>query len=439
MALDYNAKLAEAIMAGRGRCVVGDEYPCFKGPHYAARMARITGPSAQHAEAMAMLRSRGRCPEGHQPCFIPAHYQPKLPKYLTPARAEKIAEVGVRVATERQCLLGHPACPVEAHFVRVRARTVSQPATYGTHGPARRARYEPAPAAQRNQPQSTGSELVYPLGAERLVPAGLLPGQMYRTAEASSAGRTLPGGRAPVRLGQPSEQISGAEEAELYGAEYVELPGTKAIREQLGGQYLAVAHDVVKGMVRDYVAEDVAAESEERRIARFGRKPGDPITPGPSSQEVIQTGERFPRLRGFRGPGFKGRSLDSVELEEVAGGMRPYYTVQARGIDTLLNSFVKVGVTGARIDLKVPILGANEQKRLLRAGKVPPTEDEQIMGAVRAWWEGNERELDILTLVDQTPAQIRRDVKEGKVTMQQLEAQAEQKRGVVRAYWRAKT
>ena len=131
------------------------------------------------------------------------------------------------------------------------------------------------------------------------------------------------------------------------------------------------------------------------------------------------------------------RSFGPEDLEEYGAARTEQYFARGKSVDEAGDSHIEVRVAGAPVNLNVTLLGANARKDLAREGRVPPSQDEQIMTVVRAWWKGDQRVVDLLTAPVRTPAQQREARRKGlnKKTEQELMAA----RTALRTFWREKT
>lgn len=179
--------------------------------------------------------------------------------------------------------------------------------------------------------------------------------------------------------GAPLEGVPG-------GAPLVRVP-----MERVYSQRMVPMEETIRERGTE-VEQELMDESRERaRIAGqqvpWGTGPR-PAYPARVHYTAGKPGERpTAHVKRFMGP---------EELEEYGAARTAEYFVRGRSMDELGQSHIVVKIAGSPMQLNVRLLGANARKDLVREGLVPPTEDEQVLAAVRAWHAGDKRETEIL-------------------------------------------
>lgn len=369
------------------------------------------------------------CLLGHYRCKQTAHF-PKVEEKpdLSLAQREHIRQASGRVLAGRQCLLGHANCDVEAHFTRERERLVSVPKVATRYGPARHVTYERVPI----------STLRLPTLEEPSVEMPLLPGEHPSDPRRYTPVEELAIKREYNRLvllyperfdfkGMAPEDL-----ADAYAESFLQTPRSYSADAKRDIR-LAVAEDLELRLRSHFLEEERGAETERARLA------GQPLQWGGGGQSPRNiSGQPGYTARVTYGPGGVprvARYFDIAEKEEDGAARTEPYFVRGHATDQLGNSYVTVRVAGAPVNLDIPVLGANARKDLQREGRAPPSQDEQIMAAVRAWWAGDQRTLDILTIPVHTEAEWKELERKG---LKPTAKQAEGKRTAVRAFWREK-
>ncbi|MDZ4263806.1 MAG: hypothetical protein U1B30_15930 [Pseudomonadota bacterium] len=117
------------------------------------------------------------------------------------------------------------------------------------------------------------------------------------------------------------------------------------------------------------------------------------------------------------------RAFGPEDLEEYGAARTEQYFERGTSVDPMGDAYVEVDVAGSPMKLRVPLLSENNRKRLAREGRVPPSKDEQIMAFVRAWWQGDQRVLDLLPISPVKPVVTEYDEKGIRKSATQLRAE----------------